>query len=113
VKDAAQEAGRSMLGFRDNMRRAPILEQKFLIRQIVQRITVDRAKDEISFALARIPKTNNPIVSTTLQNSKAGVHSNVCPEQDLNLHDLAATSPESYDATNVAIWISIGALFIP
>ena len=92
VKDAAQEAARFLLGFRDKMGRATILEQKILIRQIVQRITVDRAKDEISFDLMRIPKINNPILSAIMQNSKAGVHSKVCPEQDLNLHDLTATS---------------------
>ena len=81
-----------MLGFRDKMRRAPLLEQKFLIRQVLQGIRVDRGKDEISFVLLRIPRTNNPILSAILQSSKSGIHSKVCPEQDLNLHDLAATS---------------------
>jgi hypothetical protein len=56
VRDATQEATKFMLSFRDKIRRAPILEQKFLIRQIIQGITVDRAKDEKVIRSAEDPK---------------------------------------------------------
>jgi hypothetical protein len=90
VQDAASDAARFLLSFDDRMERAPLLEQKLMMKRVVDGIVVDRANDRLDCRLLRIPKMSNPILKLLHQNGV--VQSNVCPEQDLNLHDLAATS---------------------
>jgi hypothetical protein len=92
IKSAVEQAEAFMERFSNTVRKAPILNRKLLIRQVVKRITVDRTHDDFSCDFYRLPKINNPIVTAILQDFGSGVHSKVCPEQDLNLHDLTATS---------------------
>jgi hypothetical protein len=92
VKSAADQAEAFMASFSDKWRKASILDRKLLIRRVVKGITVDRANGDFTSTFYRLPKINNPIVTAILQNFGSGVHSKVCPEQDLNLHDLTATS---------------------
>ncbi len=89
VHDATEEACQFMLHLPTKLQTVPIIEQRALLKQIVDGIDVDRANDELVVRLRRIPKTNNPALSAILRASQPGVHSNVCPEQDLNLHDSA------------------------
>ena len=92
VKSAAEQAEAFMASFPDKWRKASIPDKKLLMRRVVRKITVDRAHGDFTCTFYRLPKINNPIVTAILQNFGSGVHSRVCPEQDLNLHDLAATS---------------------
>ena len=66
-----------------------IPEQKFMI-SVLWGITVDRANDVLECRLLRVPKIESPVLKSVFQ-SRA-VQSSMCPEQDLNLHDLTATS---------------------
>jgi hypothetical protein len=68
VKDAAQEAARFTLGFRKNLKSASIREQKFLLRQFVNNIVVDRGNNRVVCSLSRLPRINNPILSSILNN---------------------------------------------
>jgi hypothetical protein len=52
-------------------------------------IVVNRKADEVVCNLVRIPRIENPVLESI---RNGGFQSRVCPEQDLNLHDLAATS---------------------
>ena len=89
VEDATSGAARSISGLRKNLDHATIFEKKMLIRKCEDGIVVNRKADEMVCNLVRIPRIETPV----LESLRNGVsQSNVCPEQDLNLHDLAATS---------------------
>gem|GEM_PF-2638106 len=89
VFDAAVEAAKCILSFDKGFERGLLTEKKFWLKQIVEGILVDRDKDVVYCTLSRLPKTENPV----LKRIRDGVvQSSACPEQDLNLHDLAITS---------------------
>mgnify|MGYP001411059497 CR=1 FL=1 len=64
VRDAAQEAARFLLHFRDQMSTAPIIEQKTLLRQVVRGILVDRERDTIYCTLTRLPQMQNKLLAS-------------------------------------------------
>ncbi len=89
VKDAAVEAARFILDFPRELKRAPLLEKKLLLRKVVEGILVDRDRDEVVLTMSRLPKIENPILKVVRDGV---VRLSTCPEQDLNLQGLAATS---------------------
>lgn len=91
VKNAASDAARFIVTLTKNLESFPVADQKLMLRRVVDGLIVDRAQDSIFFNLLILPKLENPILKAIHQNGV--VQSRVCPEQDLNLHDLAATRP--------------------
>lgn len=71
-----QRAGVGIFGVIHRMQNAPVLEQKLMIRQVLDGITVDRASDRLECRLLRIPRLENAVLKRINQS----VQSNVCPE---------------------------------
>ncbi len=80
MKDAAAEAARFILQLPAQLKEAPILEKKLLLRKVVEGLLVDRERDEVVLTLSRLPKIDNPILKAV---KNGVVLSSVCPEQDL------------------------------
>ena len=83
VLDAAPEAAGLLQEFPKRMKQAPILEKKLMIRRLVQSIVADREAEQVEVTLRRLPRTNNPILKSILQDGV--VQSSVCPEPELSI----------------------------
>jgi hypothetical protein len=57
---------------------APILEQKLMIRHVVEGVTVDRKNDSLELRLLRVPRIESPALKSMFRGR--AVQSRVCPE---------------------------------
>jgi hypothetical protein len=92
--DLEQEVARFVMDLEQNSAKAPMEERKMLVQKCISKIVVDREQKVSRFYVRRVPAINPMLeeVEKCSKNEEDVMNKPLCPEQDLNLHDLTATS---------------------